>query len=284
MSRNRWYLAGAAAALLLVSGLVHARRSPDQLPAFALVKPAPAAGLLPARVADPRDVDVPTPSAEVAVATGAVDVRYTFDGGIHRPITDLRGGHELRPVSQNGGTLRLVPRGRDQGLAVAFPDRCRLARERDCPRAILEGVRADDLNPGRRPLRYGAAVRMSHADLADGANVVQKGYSVGGMGQFKLQVDHRLGHPSCVIATGHRRIFRAEPWLDVADGRWHTLACARVRDRLTLTVDGVERAAVSLPASLSIANAEPLRVGGKGLGNSNDQFAGEIDNVFITIG
>jgi hypothetical protein len=35
---------------------------------------------------------------------------------------------------------------------------------------------------------------------------------------------------------------------------------------------------------LSIANAEPLRVGGKGTSKSNDQFAGEIDNVFIAIG
>jgi hypothetical protein len=125
---------------------------------------------------------------------------------------------------------------------------------------------------------------MTHGDLADGANVVQKGYSVGGMGQFKLQVDHRLGHPSCVLANGQRRIFRAEPWLDVADGRWHNLACNRNGDRLSLTVDGVERATVRVPASLSIANAEPLRVGGKGLSNGNDQFAGSIDNVFVMIG
>jgi hypothetical protein len=48
-------------------------------------------------------------------------------------------------------------------------------------------------------------------------------------------------------------------------------------------VDGVARAWVVLPVGLSIANAEPLRVGGKGPGRGNDQFAGEIDNVFLTI-
>lgn len=281
MSRNRWLLAGAAAALVLVGGLVHGQQPSTGLAAFAMVKPTPKAGVLPISLAK-RPPDAPMPSARVAVATAPVAVRYTFDGGVARPITDLRGGHELRPVAQNGGTLRLVPQG--QGLAVAFPDRCRLARELDCPRVILEGLRDDSLNPGLRQLRYGASVRLSHADLADGANVVQKGYSVGGMGQFKLQVDHRLGHPSCVLATGNRRIFRAEPWFDVADGRWHSLACARVRDRLTLSVDGVERAAVRIPAGLSIANPEPLRIGGKGLSNGNDQFAGELDNVFITIG
>ncbi len=281
MSRNWWILAGAAVALVLVSGLAKTPHGPDTFPVFALVKPSPAAGLLPSAT-DRTVTDTPVASAKVAVAAGPVNVRYTFDGGVNRPITDVHGRHELRPVTQNGGALRLVRQG--EGLAVAYPDRCRLARERDCPRAILEGRREDDLNPGTRRFRYGAAVRMSHADLADGANVVQKGYSVGGMGQFKLQVDHRLGHPSCVLAVGNRRIFRAEPWLDVADGRWHNLACTRDRDRLSLSVDGVQRAAVRIPASLSIANAEPLRVGGKGLSNSNDQFAGAIDNVFVVIG
>ena len=158
-----------------------------------------------------------------------------------------------------------------------------LARERDCPRAILEGFRDDSLNPGTRPLQYGASVLMTHADLADGANVLQKGYSVGGVSQFKLQVDHRQGHPSCVIAGNHARIYRAEPRLDVADGMWHDLACTRTPDRLTLSVDGVERAGVAVPRTLSIASAEPLRVGGKGPNRGNDQFAGEIDNVYVSI-
>ena len=46
----------------------------------------------------------------------------------------------------------------------------------------------------------------------------------------------------------------------------------------------VERAWVAVPRTLSIANAEPLRVGGKGPNRGNDQFAGEIDNVFLAIG
>jgi hypothetical protein len=50
-----------------------------------------------------------------------------------------------------------------------------------------------------------------------------------------------------------------------------------------LTVDGIRRAAIGLPPRLSIANAEPLRVGGKGPNKGNDQFAGQIDNVFLAI-
>jgi hypothetical protein len=224
----------------------------------------------------------PVPPGRIRIAGGPFEVRYDFDDGVGRPIADDAGGHELRPLGQNGGALRLVPQG--SGLALAYPDRCTLPRERDCPRAILEGLRDDSLNPGRRALRYGASIRMTHDDLADGANVLQKGYSVGGVSQYKLQVDHRQGRPSCVIAGQRAHIYRAEPCIDVADGLWHDLECRRTPNRLIMLVDGVPRAWVPVPPQLSIANAEPLRVGGKGPAPGNDQFAGSIDDVFIAIG
>ncbi|MBW6438115.1 LamG domain-containing protein [Actinoplanes hulinensis] len=225
---------------------------------------------------------MPVAPGRIRTAGGPFIVHYDFDDGVGHPIADATGSHELRPLGQNGGVLRLVPQG--SGLAVAYPDRCTLLRERDCPRAILEGTRDDSFNPGQRLLRYGASILMTHADLADGANVLQKGYSVGGVSQYKLQVDHRQGHPSCVIAGQRARIYRAEPWIDVADGAWHDLECRRTVDRLVMFVDGAPRASVPVPPQVSIANAEPLRIGGKGPGQGNDQFAGEIDDVFVHIG
>jgi hypothetical protein len=287
-SRRRIGPLGAlTAALLLGGGLFvaadlapHGSAAPrlGSLPAYAVLPP-PAAGVL-----DNDDADAffePSELGMVRVASAPVSVEYSFDGGVDRPITDTRGYHRLRPLGQNGGTLSLVPQG--LGLAVEYPMRCTLARDRDCPRAILEGIRDDALNPGTRALQYGASVRMTHADLSDGANVVQKGYSVGGVSQFKLQVDHRQGHPSCVITGNRAHIYRAESPLDVADGTWHDLSCSRTPNRLTMTVDGVQCASVAVPPTLSIANAEPLRVGGKGPARGNDQFAGEIDNVFLDI-
>ncbi len=223
----------------------------------------------------------PKSGGPVRVATAPVSVRYTFDGGADKPIADTTGARPLLPLGQNGGNLALVPKG--NGLALSFPARCTLPNERDCPRAILEGARDDALNPGTRPLQYGASVRMTPDDLADGANVLQKGFSVGGVSQFKLQVDHLQGRPSCVVAT-RTKIYRVEPKLNIADGAWHDIACARSAKRLAITVDGVERAAVPSPAAVSIANAEPLRIGGKSPNKGNDQYAGEIDNVFLTIG
>jgi hypothetical protein len=218
--------------------------------------------------------------AAIGIATAPISLRYTFDGGLGRSIADQGGAFPLRPLSQNDGALAYVPR--DAGFAMRFPPRCHLT-EKACPRAILEGLRIDALNPGVRPLQYGAAVLMTHADLADGANVMQKGYSVGGVSQFKLQVDHLAGQASCVIAS-RTRIYRAEAKTDVADGVWHNLVCTRAGDQLHLTIDGLVGASVTVPPALSIANAEPLRVGGKGPNTGNDQFAGQIDNVFLNIG
>jgi hypothetical protein len=251
--------------------------APRISPQITALRPRPSAGVLTSTstgfAAAPQD-------DPIGVASAPVTVRFTFDEGVDQPITDTDGAYTLRALGQNGGTLSLVPQG--NGLAVQYPTRCTLVRERQCPRAILEGVRDDDLNPGTRSMRYGASILMNHGDLSDGANVFQKGYSVGGVSQFKLQVDHRQGHPSCVIAS-RTRIYRAEAVMDVADDAWHNLTCARTPTRLTLTVDGVERASEPVPASLSIANAEPLRVGGKGANRGNDQFAGLIDDVFLAI-
>ncbi|GAB1643783.1 LamG-like jellyroll fold domain-containing protein [Krasilnikovia sp. MM14-A1259] len=283
-SRRLGPLGAIAAAGILAAGLLgagHLATRPDPAPhaaaqpAFAVVPP-PARGVLP--LGEPAPPSSRT--ADIRVGTEPVSLRYTFDAGVDQPITDANGGHELRALGQNGGLLTLVPQG--TGLAVAFPQRCQLPRERDCPRAILEGDRDDELNPGTRPMRYGASILMTRADLADGANVVQKGYSVGGVSQFKLQVDHEQGHPSCVMAS-QTHIYRAEPALDVADGTWHHLMCVRSAESLAIVVDGTERAAVDVPHTLSIANAEPLRVGGKGPNKGNDQYAGQIDDVFLEI-
>jgi hypothetical protein len=244
---------------------------------------APIAGIL---TGSPAPTATATATADgagggaVDIAAAPISLRYSFDAGLGRSIADADGAFPLDPISQNDGTLEFVPR--DAGMAMRFPTRCTLEEE-ICPRAILEGARVDALNPGTRPLEYGASVLMTHDDLADGANVMQKGYSVGGITQFKLQVDHLEGRPSCVIAS-KQKIFKVQPKVDVADGVWHALSCNRNGSQLTMTIDGVESGSVFVPPSLSIANAEPLRIGGKGARTGNDQFAGRIDDVHLTIG
>jgi hypothetical protein len=210
----------------------------------------------------------PSPDREPALS-----LRYTFDGWWLGSVADVDGRYPLHPR----GALAYTPHG--GGWSARFPPRCAAA---GCPRVILEGLPAPELNPGTRGVRFGASVLMTPADTGDGANVVQKGFSTGGVTQLKLQVDGRAGQPSCVVAS-KTTIYRVIAPVAVADGRWHALACARSGRLLSIAVDGVPRAAVTVPLNVSIVNSEPLRIGGKNVSLDNDQYAGLLDDVFLTI-
>jgi hypothetical protein len=217
------------------------------------------------------------PSAHASTVPGDV-VRYSFDGAA--PLADITGnGHDLSPVSRHGGSFSTVAHG--GGSALAFPPPCRVE---PCPRIALRAVTADDLNPGRRPLRYGASVRLAADETTKVENVLLKGYSARGS-QYKLQIDGVAGRPSCVLVDDRRpEIHVAMASVSVADDRWHTLECRRTGDRLTVLVDGIRRGATAVPADLSVANRIPLSVGGKGSFTDNDQFQGVLDEVWVDIG
>jgi hypothetical protein len=179
-----------------------------------------------------------------------------------------------------GGDLAAVPH--EGGLAVRFPAPCDHYGAESCARAILQSGPADFLNPGRGEFSYGASVLVKPDETSKGANVLQKGFSVGDS-QFKLQVDGAAGQPSCVIVgTSGPAIYVALASRSVADGRWHRVACSRGNALLAVAVDGAVVGRTAIPSSLSIANADPLCIGGKGTSANNDQFVGVIDDVFVT--
>ncbi len=211
---------------------------------------------------DPPPATSPSP-AELAV-------RYGFDTGLAGLIE--------RTV--NGAAVAEVPHG--SGRAVAFPGPCADYAAARCPRVILEGDRV--LNPGTRNFRWGASILMTAADTTEGSNVVQKGWSTGG-GQYKLQVDGHAGRPSCVlVGSGARQpIHVALAAVSVADGRWHTVDCARTAGLLTIAVDGVPAGSVAVPTDLAVVNDQPLRIGGKGTSPNDDQFSGSLDDVYVAI-
>lgn len=205
-------------------------------------------------------------------------VRFTFDdAGV---LADVTGhGHDLSPVSRHGGAFTTA--AHDGGNALVFPPPC---HDEPCPRIALRAPDSADLDPGTRPIRWGASVRLAADQTTKGENVVQKGYSARGS-QYKLQVDGLAGDPSCVMVDDERpRIHVAKSSVSVADGQWHTLECRRRGDRLVVLVDGTQRGSAGVPADLSVRNRIPLSVGGKGSFTDNDQFQGELDDVWVSIG
>ncbi|WP_432983366.1 LamG-like jellyroll fold domain-containing protein [Dactylosporangium sp. CA-233914] len=277
--RRRLLLCAGLAGLVVAAGFVV--RWASAPPARELAEPVTgstpslAIGHAPGAPASPSG----SPAASVE-PHGDITVRYTFDNGLSEPIGDAGGRLGLRSRRAEGGELSAVPH--DGGLAVRFPPRCEHYGAQSCARAILQSGRAGFLNPGRGSITYGASVLVQPNETSKGANVVQKGFSVGDS-QFKLQVDGVAGQPSCVIVgTSSATIFVAMASRSVADGRWHRLACSRGNALLTVAVDGVEAGRTAIPSSLSIANDDPICIGGKGTSANNDQFVGIIDDVFVT--
>src|SRR3954451_13330940 len=143
----------------------------------------------------------PVPGAAAGAGTGAV-VRYTFDAG----LADVAGLLPLRVVSRGG---RVTMGDHAGGKAVRFPPPCERYGADDCARVVLDSGPAPFLNPGTGPISFGATVLMASDQTTKGANVLQKGYSVG-RSQFKLQVDGHAGRPSCVlVGVASAQIFAA---------------------------------------------------------------------------
>ncbi|MEU8078286.1 LamG-like jellyroll fold domain-containing protein [Catellatospora citrea] len=276
MGFKRWPVIIAGLVLLAVVVAVAAVwLSGDEPESPSATPPSPPASPSPSAAA-------PSPSAQVT-REGVV---FDFADGLDRArvVGAAAGPLAVREESQTGGDVTLVPR--DGDFAVRFPGPCANSDEKQCPRAILDAGADAALNPRLRAFRWGAAVLMAPAETSKGSNVLQKGYSQFGT-QFKLQVDGIEGKPSCVLAgpqRGKNVIHVAQAARGVADGRWHTVECARDGSVLRISVDGVPQGAAAVPAELSIENDAPLRIGGKGVAPGNDQFHGTVDDLFVAIG
>lgn len=220
-----------------------------------------------------------SPAGEPAEGGSALVIRYGFEQRGGRIIDESGRGHRITWVTSDGGTTRFV--SHDAGRAVAFPRTCGGDR---CPRAVLQVPHAADLNPGRSPFGYGAAVKLARHQTSTGQNVLQKGYSAAGS-QYKLQIDGFAGMPSCVVVDRSRSgIRRTVGSRTVADGEWHRIECRRSRHTLTVVVDGVVRGRTGVPATLTVANGQPVSIGGKGAFPDNDQFQGALDDVWVSVG
>jgi hypothetical protein len=265
--------------------------APPAVPAAAAPLPTPVVVSTPL-VATPL-VSTPLKPAATAPAVPAVHraktkpadytIRYAFDGGASNVDKDLGGAPKLVESSANGGVLRTVTHGGGDGLG--FPTRCSDPGATDCARVILETTgEVSKLNPGTAAISFGATIKMRPDQTSDGANVVQKGFATGGS-EYKLQVDGDAGRPSCaIVGVAGPTIYLAKSSVAIDDGAWHTVTCDLRDGNLSITVDGTLRGEHAVPKTVSVSNSDEVRIGGKGTSPNNDQFNGELDDIWITVG
>ncbi|MFI5932950.1 LamG domain-containing protein [Actinoplanes sp. NPDC051494] len=222
----------------------------------------------------------PTTSSSAPAGSPMV-VSYDFDSSMGDGVFGDGSGnrHVLQALTSNGARAQLIPR--DTGQAVAFPPAC---SGDACPRLVLQTAHTAALNPGTRPMRFGARVLLKANQTSPGENVLQKGYSASG-GQYKLQIDKIPGKPSCVLTdTRTNKIYLVQAKNTIADGTWHRVECRRNVTVLSVLVDDVVASKISIPATVSVSNTAPLVLGGKGLAENADQFLGALDDAWVSIG
>lgn len=242
-----------------------------------LIAPVPAA-----QVAFAAPSDTPAPTA--AAPTGpALVARWTFDGGaVAGKIADTSGkGPALTVRAADQGAIRFE-RGATGQYAV-FPAPC-AADATTCPRALLEAASDADLNPGTRLFRWSARVHLMKDQVRGSANIMQKG--VAGTGsQWKMQIGATNGRAQCVLAgLGAATAYIARSASPVTDGQWHKLLCQRTGTILSVYVDDVQRGQTTIPATLSVTNTLPLRIGGPNFNTRSDMYHGLLDDVYAELG
>ncbi|MBG0567510.1 LamG-like jellyroll fold domain-containing protein [Actinoplanes aureus] len=228
-------------------------------------------------------VAAPAAAAPVVVPAPTLVARYNFDGGaVAGRISELSGrGSALTVRGVNNGSIAFMTLG--AGRFAAFPGVC-AATVTTCAKAILEAPDDADLDPGTRTFRWAASVRLTRAQLTGSANVMQKGVATADS-QWKMQIGGPRGRAQCVmVGRGTGQAFAAISAGPVIDGNWHRIVCERSGTVLTISVDGVPGKRVAVPATLSVDNNLPLRVGGPNFAGNADMYHGQIDDVYAQLG
>jgi len=251
---------------------------------LALSLPAIAAAMLPTPA-----LGAPAPQAQAQAPAAAAPVtvaRYSFDTGTvgGGKIADRSGrGSALTVRRADGGSIHF--NGTTSDKYAAFPAPC-ASSATSCRRVLLEGTDDADLDPGTRLFRWGATVRVTKAQVTDSSNVMQKGVADTDS-QWKMQIGATQGKAQCVVAgTGSAtpRVHIVRSTIGIADNKWHTVMCQRSGTSLTVYIDGTARGRVAIPATLSISNSLPLRVGGPNFHTRSDMFHGLLDDVWVRLG
>lgn len=224
-----------------------------------------------------------TSSHNAAAARGTVAdrFRFTFDAGetlkAGTRVRDVTGHGHYGIVRVSGGGHLTVLRNGARGRAAGFPRICR-----GCGRSIITIDSRPALNPGTRPFSFGASVRATpkQAPPHRDPNILLKGNTL--KGKYKL---HLIGaRPRCVFAGAISEVVLTSPD-PIDNGAWHRVVCSKDGKTHRLFVDGRLKDQTTRRVSGSIVNPDRVKVGGRAVGHagSNDQFHGDLDNVFLHV-
>jgi hypothetical protein len=187
-------------------------------------------------------------------------------------MNETSGATMVDSVGSNRGTLRNVTLGNAgfSGRAYAFNGKS----------SIVTVPSAAVLNPGSNDFGFTVHVKFSKVPTGD-YDLLRKGLSSTAGGDYKMEIvpgsSGASGKALCHFKGSTASATKiAGP--NVADGKWHTITCAKTATTIRLGVDGAnftKSAAVG-----SINNSAVLTVGAKSGGG--DWYNGLMDEVSVS--
>jgi hypothetical protein len=176
--------------------------------------------------------------------------------------------------SGNNGTIlgpvqRGVPGHTGTGFSFAAPG------------SWVEVKSKASLNPGKSSFSFSAWVNFSRAPASgETYDVIRKGLSATAGGEYKLEIISG-GRAKCEAKDVARvRGVMTFPKLNLADGQWHQVGCARTATGWSVIVDGkVKTKAIVFG---SIGNTKSLSIGSNY--GKEDFNPGVVDEVRLSIG
>jgi concanavalin A-like lectin/glucanase superfamily protein len=144
----------------------------------------------------------------------------------------------------------------------------------------LISVSSKALNPGAIPFSINAHVNFTQkpSAIVGDYDLVRKGLSATSGGDYKMEI-FPGGNAYCYF-RGSSGSAEVSGGGNLADGRWHTITCAKQDNKVVLTVDG--KTSSSSGKVGSISNSASLLIGGQSGGI--DPYSGLMDEVSIDIG
>lgn len=141
------------------------------------------------------------------------------------------------------------------------------------------------LDPGTAAMRITAHVRFTVAPSKSVGDydLIRKGLAGTKGGDWKMEIFPTSSRPApayCFFQDANGKKASVRGAQNLADGKWHTITCAKTSSSVSVTVDGKT---TSVSAKLgSIANSQALALGQKPGGG--DKYLGDMDEVSIEIG
>lgn len=167
------------------------------------------------------------------------------------------------------GAVEMGLAGYDSGRSYSF----------GAPDSWVQVQSAPDLNPVAKDFLLTAWVNLTAAPEVGGTwDIVRKGLGYTVTGEYKLEV-LAGGLVSCTAKDNNGRLAVAiNQQVNVADGAWHRIGCARVGGQWSVLVDATVG---SVPVTLgSVSNTVALAIGSK---YGREYPRGRIDDVRLTI-